>query len=416
VAYSGKFVKQEVAMPIGYAVHAGIVATVALSAAARHRPRQSSPIRLSYLFGLQLNWPLVAFGLLLASTALAATERDSLVFWIGLGLAVLASAGLWVLRRRAQRTGSTIERALDEGLGSGWRDSVDAGLAGRLHRRPSLTRVLLAPITARRQGVERIANIRYGPARRGNVLDLYRRRSDVSGRPALVYLHPGGFRMGSKRFGARHLFYRLASRGWVCISANYRLYPATFPDPLIDAKKVIAWVREHGPEYGVDPTTVFIAGSSAGGHLASTAALTPNDPVFQPGFEEADTTVAGAVSLYGYYGPVSSDELPSSPHAYANVEAPPFFVVHGDQDTLVVVDDARRFVEELRAASNSPVVYAELAGAQHGFDLFRSRRFDSVIDAIEAFTSYVRSRHRAPETRTQEVDTSSTMTPRHARQ
>jgi dipeptidyl aminopeptidase/acylaminoacyl peptidase len=66
--------------------------------------------------------------------------------------------------------------------------------------------------------------------------------------------------------------------------------------------------------------------------------------------------------------------------------------VHGDQDTLVIVEDARRFVEKLFATSSNPVVYAELPGAQHGFDLFRSRRFETVIDAIEAFAAWAMSR------------------------
>jgi acetyl esterase/lipase len=60
----------------------------------------------------------------------------------------------------------------------------------------------------------------------------------------------------------------------------------------------------------------------------------------------------------------------------------------------VIVDDARGFVEQLRATSSNPVVYCELPGAQHGFDLFRSRRFDTVIDAIEAFAGHIRSRAR----------------------
>ena len=114
----------------------------------------------------------------------------------------------------------------------------------------------------------------------------------------LIHLHGGAFRSGRKSREARPLLYRLASQGWVCISANYRLSPAaTFPDQLIDVKKVIVWAREHGPEYGADPAVVFVAGSSAGGHLAALAALTPNDPVFQPGFEGADTSVAAAISL-----------------------------------------------------------------------------------------------------------------------
>jgi len=112
--------------------------------------------------------------------------------------------------------------------------------------------------------------------------------------------------------------------------------------------------------------------------------------VFQPGFEDVDTSVAGAISLYGYYGAVASDW--PSPLAYLKTNAPPIFVVHGDQDTLVIVDDARRFVEHLRETSSNPVVYAELPGTQHGFDLFRSRRMETILDAIEAFAAWVRSR------------------------
>jgi acetyl esterase/lipase len=353
----------------------------------RHRPRRSSPFRVGFLVGFLLNWPFAVLAALAASTALALaqTGAGSPGVWIGLALAVLAAAGLVVLGRRAAGTGPALERALREGLGQ----RVDLGA------RPGLGRVLLAPISARRQGVERIAGRRYGPAGRANAVDVYRRRSAAGGRPALVYLHGGAFRFGSKRFGARRLLHRLAADGWVCISANYRTVPAArFPEPVIDAKAVVAWVREHGREYGADPETVFLAGSSAGGHLATLAALTADDPVFQPGFESVDTTVAGVISLYGYYGSVAAGGPPSSPAAYVRADAPPCFVLHGDQDTLVLVEDARRFVQTLRAASSNPVVYAELPGAQHGFDVFRSRRFETVVDAIESFTAWVRSGRR----------------------
>lgn len=386
-------------MPIGYLISTGLLAIVALLAVARHRPRRSSPFRLSYALGFLLNWPLATFLLLVASTALAIVQNGvgSPVFWIGLGFAILASGGLVVLRGRAQGTGTALERALDDGLGADWRDGVDAELAARLRRRPSLARVLWAPISSRRRGVRRIANVRYGPARRANLLDLYRDRSDRSGRPMLVHLHP---LFGSKRLGARHLLHRLAGEGWVCISANYRR--ASGDDSsvsLIDVKKVIAWAREHALEYGADPTAIFVAGSSLGGHLASLAAFTPGDPALQPGFESADTSVAGVIILYGYYGRVARSGPGSSRLPYATTKAPPFFVAHGDQDVLVIVEDARGFVEQLRATSSNPVVYAELPGAQHGFDVFRSRRFDTVVDAIEVFTTYVRSRGHTTELR-----------------
>ena len=167
---------------------------------------------------------------------------------------------------------------------------------------------------------------------------------------------------------------------------------ANFPDHLIDVKKVLSWVQEHGHEFGADPAVVFVAGSSAGAHLAAMAALTPNDPTFQPGFENADTSVTGAVCLYGYYGPLDVRQPPSSPLDYVGAQAPPFFVAHGDHDTGAPVEGARLLVEDLRDASQHPVVYAELHGAQHVFDLFHSIRFDEVVDAIEAFTTAVRSR------------------------
>ena len=266
-------------------------------------------------------------------------------------------------------------------------------MAARLRRRLPLARILFGPFLFRRRDVERVANISYGEAGKWNELDVYRHRSHPSGAPTLVYLHGGAFRSGKKNREARPLIYRLASQGWVCISANYRLSPsARFPDHLIDVKKVIAWVREHGDEYGADPALVFVAGSSAGGHLASMAALTPNDPAFQPGFERVDTSITAAISLYGYYGSVAADaRRPSSPLEYVRPDAPPFFVTHGDQDTVVLVEDARRFVELLRSTSSQPVVYAELPGAQHTFDLFHSIRFETVVDGIEAFTAWVRS-------------------------
>ena len=138
---------------------------------------------------------------------------------------------------------------------------------------------------------------------------------------------------------------------------------------------------------------MFVAGSSAGAHLAATAALTANDPTFQPGFEDADTTVAAAIALYGYYGPVDQglQPLPSSPLDYVRADAPPFLIAHGDQDTYVPATQARELANRLRDISTSPVVYAELPGAQHSFDLFHSIRFETLIDGIEAFAAWVRS-------------------------
>ena len=59
---------------------------------------------------------------------------------------------------------------------------------------------------------------------------------------------------------------------------------------------------------------------------------------------------------------------------------------------MAPVELARLFADRLRSVSANPVVYAELPGAQHAFDLFHSLRFEMVVDAVEAFAAWVRSR------------------------
>jgi len=385
-------------VPIGYLVTTALAALCTVFALAPPRPRQSSRSNRSYwLLGFLANeLPFVVFYWLLASTLLALVQGDlnSSVGWVAFGVAVVTMLGLALIAWRGLQAGPALDRALSEGLGPGWRNAVDPGLTARLRRRLPLGLILFAPFFMRRRDVIRVADVGYGDAGRRNQLDVYHQRSRPSGGPVLVYLHGGAFRSGRKNREARPLLYHLASQGWVCISANYRLSPAaTFPDHLVDVKKVIAWARKYGSEYGADTGAVFTAGSSAGGHLASMAALTANDPRFQPGFEREDTSVTAAIVLYGYFGSLSSkDDLPSSPLAYVEGDAPPFFVAHGDHDTVVIVEDARAFVESLENASSQPVVYVELSGGQHSFDLFHSLRFEQVVDAIEAFTAWVRSR------------------------
>jgi acetyl esterase/lipase len=383
-------------MPFGYLTAALLLAVCTFFAlVAPRRTRRLGQV--SFWFGLMINEiPLVAFYALLASTLLAGSQGDldSAGGKVVLGLAVATTVGLAVLAGRALSARPAVEAALRDGLGAGWRTAIDAEVAGRLRRRPPLWRILLRPTFVTRRDVRRVADLSYGPAGRYNLLDVYHHRSRPVGGPVLIYWHGGGFYSGRKNREGRPLLYRLASQGWVCISANYRLTPdAHFPDSHVDGKKVIAWARAHAHEYGADPSVLLVSGSSAGGHMACTAGLTANDPAFQPGFEDEDTSVTAVVSLYAYYGPVSDDpRMPSSPAGYFRPDAPPFFLAHGTNDTLVPVENARAFVAGLRAASSGPVVYAELPGAQHSFDLYHSVRFEAVIDGAEAFAAWVRAR------------------------
>ena len=85
----------------------------------------------------------------------------------------------------------------------------------------------------------------------------------------------------------------------------------------------------------------------------------------------------------------------ASPIACINSGAPPFFVIHGTHDTLVPVAEARAFAHALRASRGGPVVYAEIPGAQHAFDMFPSLRSLFVIHGVERFLAHLYSRYLA---------------------
>jgi acetyl esterase/lipase len=387
-------------MPVGYLSAVAVVAA-GMALALRPLSRSGRLGTASWLVSaVPCEAPFVALYWLLACTMLALAQGDlgTPLAWAGLALAAASFLGTPVIVVRSLRARRAIERALDDGLGPDWRRAVEPNRDRAGSDRLPWFRILATPLPLFRRDVRRFRNLAYGDAGRQNRLDVYRHRSRPSGGPVLIHLHGGYFRWGRKSFEARALLHRLASRGWVCISANYRLRPAAvFPDYVVDAKKVVHWARCHAREYGADPAHVFIAGSSSGAHVAVTAALTPNDPGFQPGFELADTGVAAAIGLYGYYGPVDSGRqpLPSAPAAYVGPDAPPLLIAHGEQDTFVSPEHARAFVDEARRSSPSPVVHVELPGAQHSFDLFHSIRFETLIDGIEAFAAWVRS-HPSP--------------------
>ena len=376
--------------------HVWTVAPVALVTLAAvvppRRPRSIASV--GFWLGYLVNeFPFFAFCWLVAST-LIALGNESLGSAAGLAILALAGLtayGLALIMWRGLLAGPVVARALSRDLGLGGTTGL---LVGRPVARRVPARMVFWPLPLRARDVQRIANISYGPAGRRNRLDLYRHRSCPAGAPLLIHFHGGHFRMGGKSREARALFYRLAHQGWVCISADYRLRRAgLFPASQIDAKRAIAWARQHAADYGADPSLLVVAGDSAGAHLASMAALTANDPAFQPGFEHVDTSVSAAVCLYGFYGNRDlAGPVPSSPHAYVCRDAPPFFVAHGDNDTFIPVASAESFVEALRSVSMNPVVYARLPGAQHSFDLLHSVRFQHVIDGIEAFTAWVLAR------------------------
>jgi acetyl esterase/lipase len=335
-----------------------------------------------------------------------------------LALTAASWAILGVIRWRGVTTpGPVLEAGLREQLGSDYAEAL-ADLPQTEPKRRGRRNLPLGTTVARRRYVEKTSTVFYGPHGRANLADIWRRRDlPRDGKaPVLVQVPGGAWVIGWRRPQAYPLMSHLAARGWVCVSLNYRVSPMhTWPEHIVDVKRALAWVKENIANYGGDPDFVAITGGSAGGHLSALAALTPNDPKFQPGFEDADTSVVAAVPLYGRYDWFSTEGegrpefvrllekfvvkqkfadhrdvyVDASPIRQLRADAPPFFVLHGTDDSLIPVGEAQEFVEELRGVSKSPVAYAELPNAQHAFDIFGSQRAHQSAEAVARFLSWV---------------------------
>lgn len=346
----------------------------------------------------------------------------------GLTLAAGSAAGLTALMLQAEGAKKHVDAALAEALGADYLEHLQKTYTDLDYSTPLSQ--LAMPFRMRDDEVEVLKDIPYVEehGRRG-LLDIYRRRQAARrDAPVLLQVHGGGWTIGKKDEQGIPLMLHMAARGWVCVAINYRLSPRdAFPAHIIDVKRSIAWIREHVGEYGGDPSFLAVTGGSAGGHLTALTALTPNDPEYQPGFEDADTTVQAAVPFYGVYdfagvtgsrkaqqmrdgflGPRVLFRDPrreiehferASPLLRVNPDAPPMFVIHGTHDTLVEVNQAREFVARLREVSKHEVAYAELPGTQHAFDVFPSIRSAHVVRGVDRFLrwTYDRAVHAAEE-------------------
>jgi acetyl esterase/lipase len=333
-------------MPVGYWWTVAIISWGVACALTRWR----GPGLISRIPALLVSeLPFIVAYLLIASTVLALADGDlgSPGGAAGAAVALLALAGLGVVVRRELRAHMALHNA------------------GR-PRRP-WGRILRAPFFPGRRDVVRVRGLAYGDGP-DRTLDVYHRRDRPACAPVLLHFHGGGFHSGNKTREARPLIRHLTSRrGFVCVSADYRLQPhVTLADQVADVRAAIAWVRTHAAEYGAEPGVLFVTGSSAGANLAIRAVC------------DGETGIAGLICRYGYYG----DLAPRG-------DLPPMLVVHGEKDILASVEGVRAFVDRARAVSSRLVTYAELPGAHHDFDMFESIRSAAVSEAVEQFTARV---------------------------
>jgi acetyl esterase/lipase len=333
---------------------------------------------------------------------------------LGVAAASANMAAYGALIAGGKRAADEIEDALVEALGADYREVIGRDPMPDDVSAPWPS--LAIPFRMRNLDVSRERRLPYAPGGRRFELDVFHHRDKPAGAPVLLQVHGGAWVIGNKDQQGIPLMLHMAARGWVCVSVNYPLSPrARWPEHLIALKRAMQWIREHSPEYGADPSFVAVTGGSAGGHLAAMVGLTGEDKSLQPGFEDVDTSVQACIPHYGVYdftdesgtkyarqrmnsllrpmvmpqeAKYPEDFRAASPLFRITADAPPFLVVHGSNDTLVRVAEAREFVERLRETAKNPVAYAEIAGAQHAFDIFPSLRSAGVLRGVARFLEW----------------------------
>jgi acetyl esterase/lipase len=240
-------------------------------------------------------------------------------------------------------------------------------------------------------------------------LDLYVHR-EARSKPALLWIHGGGWTRGSKEEDALFILPYLAD-GWSVVSVEYRLAPAAVaPAAVEDCRCALAWLLRNAANYGISTERVVISGISAGGHLAlTTAGLYGSDARecrVPAGFRPA--------AVINWYGPSDLSELAFgdnafdqavewisgrkevaksvSPLYYVSASAPPVLTIHGSADDVIPYSQSVRFH---KALSNAGVANQLLTidGAHHG-----DFTDEQIAHAYAAVRSFLRT-HVTPQVR-----------------
>ncbi len=255
------------------------------------------------------------------------------------------------------------------------------------------------PAAAAQDGITTEEDVLYGEVRGQKLLlDIYRldvnRPTETKGyRPAVLYIHGGGWSGGDKH-AYKGLARLLAKAGYVCFWANYRLVTKDgnkYPAQIDDAQRAVRWIRANGAKYFVDPKRIGAIGDSAGGHLVALLGTRETRNNSDARLSSYSSKVTCVVDLYGpsdftqganLVSPLAAsivinfmgkkpEEAPdlykdASPVSWVSSSDAPFLIFHGTEDTLVPMDQSQRLYDALKKAGvEADLVKMENDG--HGF-------------------------------------------------
>lgn len=275
---------------------------------------------------------------------------------------------------------------------------TDARVQTRVMR--TVARFFSRALWAAPPGVTVDSNVIYSSASgRALRLDVFRPESRAGLRPAVVFVHGGGWLWGDKRDHWPTAAY-LASQGFVTASVEYRLAREhAYPAALQDVREAVAWLRSNAARYGIDPDRIGAAGSSAGGHLVAMLGVVPDTARERTPAVRAVAAIAAPVDLALqherdrfapalFVGAGNPTERPerwreASPITHVNGRAAAFLFLHGTADGLVAIGEAREMADRLRAAGVTAEFHAAEGGPHDFFSEPQWRR--AAVRRLEEF-------------------------------
>ena len=231
--------------------------------------------------------------------------------------------------------------------------------------------------------------------------------------PALIWIHGGGWHAGN-RYSGQFECATMASKGYFCVSIDYRLsQDYVWPAQIEDCKCAVRFLRANATKYGIDPDAIGAWGDSSGGHLAAMLGTSAGTSSLE-GDGGSNSMSSRVEAVCDFYGPTDiaqmqaegSDLMPNDPlsapallfgtgglseHSdavreanpctYVTNSAPPFLIIHGDTDTTVPLAQSKLLYDALRA-DNVPATLDVIPGAGHGGAAYHS---DAVVAEYIAF-------------------------------
>jgi acetyl esterase/lipase len=203
-------------------------------------------------------------------------------------------------------------------------------------------------------------DLQYGADPR-QALDVYRpSNDDATPRPVVVFFYGGKWQSGAKE---DYLFVgeALASRGFIVVIPDYRLYPQVhYPEFIEDGAAAVTYTLHHAAEWGGDPQRVSVAGHSAGAYIATMLAL---DPEFLGSDRDRIARVVGLAGPYDFLpltDPIlqtifatAPDPMVTEPIRHVDGTAPPMLLATGLGDTVVSPRNVASLAARIREKGGS---------------------------------------------------------------